>query len=582
MKKQKIRGQKMKNREIASKLREIADIMEMQEIKWKPRAYRNAANKIETMDKNISKIYEREGKKGLEDIPTIGKNLAEHISDFIDKGSVKEWEELGKETSKELINLNKIKGLGPSKVKKLSKELEIENLDDLKKAIKEKKLREVEGFGRKTEENLIQSIKQFEKSHERIGLGKAWKIAHEIIDYLKQNNDIEKIDYVGSLRRMKETIGDVDILVFAKKPGEVMNSFIKMKNVSRILVKGKTKSSVVLDEGIDADLRVVAKDSYGAALQYFTGSKSHNIELRKLALKKGCKLSEYGLFNKKTDEKIAGANEEDIYESLGLQWIPPELRENKGEIEQAKEDKLPELIELKAVKGDLHMHTKYSDGFDSIKNMAKKARERKYEYIAITDHSKTERIAKGLKERQIKQQWQEIERIQNSESIKILKGAEVDILPDGNLDYNEEILRELDIVLVSVHSRFNSSKKEMTERILKALDNEHVNILAHPTGRMINKRQGYNADFDKIFKKCKQKNIAVEINCHPARLDLNDKFIRAAKKHNIKFSFGTDAHSTGSLDNLRFGVGTARRAGLEKKDLINTLSYKKLKNFLKK
>ncbi len=569
----------MKNREISEILNEIADILEIQDVQWKPRAYRSAARKIENMSENVQDIYKKKGKKGLEAIPTVGSGLSDHIAELIENGKVAKWEKLKKESGKGINELLNIEGLGPNKVKQLSKELGIKSLKDLRKAIEDKKIRKLEGFGQKTEENVLNSILQYGKSRERMLLGNAWTLAWETINYLKKNSDISKIDFAGSLRRMKETVGDIDILVVTKNPNKLMDSFSSMPNVSRVLVKGKTKTSVVLTEGINVDVRTVEAKSYGSAMQYFTGSKDHNIALRKVAVSKGYKLSEYGLFSKKTNRQLAGKTEKEVYNKLGFEWIPPELRENRDELQGKK---VPKLVELKDVRGDLQMHTTYSDGYDTIRDMARAAKKRGYEYIAITDHSKSERIAKGMEEDEIKKQWKEISRIAGEEKIKILKGAEVDILPDGKLDYPKEILKKLDIVLAAVHSRFKSSKKEMTERILKGLDNEHVNIFAHPTGRIVNRREGYNADFEKIFERCKENKIALEINCDPHRLDLNDTKILSAKEHGVKFSLGTDAHHKERLDNMRFGVGQARRGWLKREDIINTLSYEKLTKFLKK
>ncbi len=572
----------MKNREIARVLNEMADIMEMKEIKWKPRAYRSAARRIENSSQDIEKIYRKGGKKGLEKIPSIGSGLAKHIADYIERGKVKKWERLRKGSAGRLRELINIGGLGPKKVRKLHNKLGVKDIKSLKKAIKSKKIRGMEGFGKKTEENILRSMKQYERSHERMLIGRAWTIAWEVMGYLKENADVKKIDFAGSLRRMKETIGDIDILVVTGSPEKLMDTFAGMPEVSRVLVRGKTKTSVVLKGGIQVDVRAIERKSYGAALQYFTGSKDHNINVRKLALRKGYRLSEYGLFRKKGNKTAGGRKEEDVYGKLGLRWIPPEMRENNGEIEMAEKGKLPRLVEVKEIRGDLQMHTKYSDGYDTISGMAGKAKEMGYDYIAITDHSKSERIAKGMDKRKIKKQWKEFGKLSGSLDVRVLKGAEVDILDDGSLDYGDDVLKELDIVLVAVHSGFRSGKKEMTERILKALDNRYVNVLAHPTGRMLQKREGYQADFDRIFEKCRKRGIALEINCDPERLDLNDRMITLAKKHGVKFSLGTDAHSKGSLENMRFGVGQARRGWLRKKDVINTMTHRQLKRFLEK
>lgn len=570
----------MKNREIAGALNEIADMMEMKHVRWKPRAYRTAARKIEGMNKSVEEIYREEGSKGLEEIHSVGKRLAEHIEELIKSGKVKKWERLKKESESGLHELIKLEGLGPRKVKELRDKLNIKDMDDLKTAIKDNKIRSVKGFGMQTEKNLKQSIEHYDKSHERMLLGKAWAISIETINHLKENAEIDQIDYAGSLRRMKETIGDIDLLAVTKKVDELMKSLTSMPDTQRVLVKGRTKTSVVLKSGIQVDLRTIDKKSYGAALMYFTGNKDHNIELRKIASKKDYKLSEYGLHKKK--KQVAGKTEEEVYKTLGLRWIAPELREMNGEIEAARKDKLPNLIQNKDIKGDLQMHTTYSDGHDSIRAMVKKAKHLGYDYIAITDHSKSERIAKGMDERKIRKQWKEIAEVAKAENFHILRGAEVNILEDGLLDYDDELLNDLDIVLASVHSRFKSTRKAMTERILRGVSNKHVNVLAHPTGRMIHKREGYEADFETIFSKCRKEHVAVEINADPARLDLNDRMIRSASEHEVKFSIGTDSHSKDRLENMKFGLGQARRGWLQKKDVINTMTYTQLMNFLKK
>ncbi|MGM0440396.1 MAG: DNA polymerase/3'-5' exonuclease PolX [Chlamydiota bacterium] len=566
----------MKNRELARILDEVADIMEIHQIRWKPRAYRQAARKIQSLGEDIEVIYHQKGQKGLEEISSIGSRLAEHIADYLDKGKVEKWEQLRGENKKGLHKLLKIRGLGPKKVKVIADELDITDIRSLKKAIKDKRLRKIEGFGAKTEKKLWESIKHYQKSHERMLLSQAWQIAREVIDYLCSQMEVDKIDVAGSLRRMQETVGDIDILAVTEAPQKLMEAFVTMPEVKEIVGQGETKTTVILKEGAQIDLRAVGLPSYGSALQYFTGSRDHSIALRKVATEKGYKLSEYGLHTLEDDKKVAGETEEEIYAKLGLEYIPPELRENNGEIEAARERRLPTLVNLDDIKGDFQMHTRYSDGHDTVKDMARKAKELGYEYIAITDHSKSEVVAHGMDIEDIKRQWKEIEEIATSEGVKILKGAEVDILPDGSLDYDDDLLAELDVVLVAVHSGFQHSKRKMTTRILKALDNKHVNILAHPTGRRLRKRLGYKADYEKIFAQCHKKKVVVEINSDPERLDLNPEMIRQAKQAGILFSLGTDAHSRESLKNMWLGVGQARRGWLEKDDIINAMDYSDL------
>ena len=571
----------IRNRDIAAELREIADLMEMEDTPWKPRAYRRAASRIDGMEESLSDIYHEKGKKGLDDIPTIGDALATHISEFIEKGSVKKWEDIKRRTQKGVHQLMEVEGLGPSKVRELADKLDIHTIEDLKTAAKQGKIGTLKGFGRKTEENILSSIELYERSLERMLISKAMSLAWGIIEYLREHASMRKIDYAGSLRRMKETIGDIDILAVTDDPQALMETFTRMPDVSRILLKGKTKTSVILEDGVHVDLRVIENESYGAAMQYFTGSKDHNIALRRIAVEKGYKLSEYGLFRKKDERKIAGADERDIYQKLGLAWIPPEMREDRGELDLARRGRIPRLIEEKDVRGDLQMHTTYSDGIETIRDMARSAKALGHEYIAITDHSISERIAGGMDKEKLRKELREIDDIGDSEGIRILKGAEVDIKSDGTLDYDEETLNLLDIVLVSIHTGFKKSREENTRRLLHAIRNPGVNILAHPTGRILNKRNPYDADYEAVFRECAKNTVALEINCDPSRLDLDSSMILSAKRHGAVFSIGTDAHHRDSLRNIRYGVAQARRGWLEKKDVINTLPYEKLIRFLK-
>ncbi len=575
----------MKNRELAEIFNEMADILEFQNVQWKPRAYRSAARRIKNLDEDVEEIYKEHGKKGLSDIEGIGKSLAEHVAEYLKEGKIKKHEELKKEVPEQLSELLKIEGLGPSKVRDLVNKLDIKSIEELKKAIEEKEIRALEGFGDKTEQNILKSLEQYELRHERMRIDTAMSIATEIIEYLKQNTDVKKINYAGSLRRMKETIGDIDILTVAPDSKKIMDAFTNMSGVSRVELKGETKSTIELKEGVDVDLRVVPEKSYGAALLYFTGSKDHNIQLRKIAIDKGYKLSEYGLFEmKENDEEgkwICGKTEEEVYKKLGLAYIFPELRENRGEIKKAKENDISELINLDDYRGDLHMHTKYSDGAGTIEDMLSKAEELGYEYIAISDHSVSERIASGLSIDRLKKQWEEIDELSKKFNIKIMKSAEVDILPDGSLDYPEEILNKMDLVIAAIHSRFKSSEEEMTKRIIKGFESGRINIFAHPTGRMIGKREGYNVNLKQLFKAASENDVVLEINSDPNRLDLNDVHILQAKKYDIKFAINTDSHSPSTLSNIEYGIGIARRGWLEPGDVINTMSWKEIKSFFK-
>lgn len=566
--------------EIVRILYDIADILEFRKVEWKPRAYRRAARSIEGMSEAIEDVYRERGRKGLEEIPGVGKAIACHIIEYLETGKVEKFENLRKESPKGISELMQLEGLGPKKAMRLSEELGISDINSLEKALKSGKLRGVEGFGEKTEKNLLDSLIQYRKGHERMTIDAAFSLANELIAYMKKNSNVLKIGYAGSLRRMKESIGDIDILVLAKNPKNVTDYFTRFPGASRVLAKGDTKASISLKSGNDADIRIVEPESYGSALLYFTGSKDHNIELRKRAISMGYKLSEYGLFENKTGKMTAGKTEEDVYRKLKLSFIPPEIRESRGEVEAAGKNRIPVFVEMKDIKGDLQVHTRDSDGLGSIREMAESARKLGYEYIAISDHSVSQRIANGMDNHRIKKQWKEIEKI--SAGIKILKSAEIEILPDGSLDYPDSILKKLDFVTVAVHSRFKSDEKEMTERIINALSNKYVHMLAHPTGRLIGKREPYKADFDRIFRFASENSKIMEINSDPHRLDLNDVLIMKARKYRIKFCINTDAHSASGLGNMRFGIGQARRGWLTKNDVINTMPYAKLVKFLKK
>ncbi len=573
------------NRELAKIFRDMALMYELKEVEWKPRAYRGAAYGIEGLSRDVRDIYKKDRQKGLEEIPGVGESIAEHIIEYIKKGKIKKFEQLRKKYPKEVTELVELEGMGPKKVKKLVKELDISSAADLKKAARKHRIKDVEGFGKKTEENILEALDIQKQSRERIRIDKALEIAEELISEIKDNAPVEEIDYVGSLRRMRATIGDIDILVISDKPKKVMDAFTKMNSVKKVISKGTTRSSVMLkEENLHVDLRVVEKSSYAAAMQYFTGSKEHSIPLRKRAIKKGYKLSEYGLFRKKKGgkqgKKVPLKNEDTLYDKLGLQYIPPEMRENRGELEAAEKKNIPKLVEADDIHGDFHIHTKYSDGSNTIEEIAKKAKEKGYDYIAIADHSRSARIAGGMDEKKIKKQWKEIGRIAKKQKIKILKSAEVDIRKDGSLDYPDTVLKELDIVIGGVHSNLKMPKKKMTERIIKALENNYLTILAHPTGRLVGKRKPYDADFEKIFRAAAKNKKILEINSQPERLDLDGANILAAKKKGCRFCISTDSKDISDMGLIRLGAGQARRGWLEKKDVVNTKTYKQLKEWI--
>jgi DNA polymerase (family 10) len=571
----------MKNLEIAGIFYEMADILEMQNIEWKPRAYRRAARSIETLSKDVEVIYKKGGLKALKEIPGVGSAIAQKIEEFIKTGKVKEYLKLKKSIPPGVEKMLNIPGMGPKKALVLAKKLKIKSVKDLEKAAKTGKIRKLSRFGEKSEEDILKGIDLLKSSAGKMLLGTAWPIAQELISSLKRLREVQKISLAGSTRRRKEVVRDLDLLAVSSNPKKVMEVFTKLPIVSTVLAKGPTKASVRLKAGINCDLRVVEEKSFGAALQYFTGSKDHNIRCRQIAIRKGLKLNEYGVFNAKTKKYLCGKTEPEVYKKLGMQYVEPELRENKGEIEAALKNKLPKLIGYKDIKGDLQMHTKYSDGANTIEEMAKAAKQMGYEYIAITDHSKSEHIAHGMSEKTLTKYLAEIDKARKRvKGIQILKGAEVDILPDGSLDYSDAYLKKLDIVIAAVHSRFKSTQAEMTKRIIKALENRHVNILAHPTGRLINKRKQYAINLDKVFDACKANNVWPEIDAFPSRLDLNDVNAKSAIDKGLKLVIDTDSHSKDQLRYMKFGIATARRGWARKKDIINTLPWKKFEKLL--
>ncbi|OYT62257.1 DNA polymerase III [Thermoplasmatales archaeon ex4484_30] len=568
----------MKNREIAKIFYEIADMLEMQDVQFKPRAYRKAAQNIESLSEDIEEIYKR---GELEKIPGVGKSIAEKVKEFIEKGSVAYYEKLKKEIPVNLEELSSVEGLGPKMIKLLYKELGIKNLNDLEKAAKEGKIRHLKGMGERTEQKILENIEFARKKGGRILLGFALPEAMKLIKFLEKYAG--KISLAGSLRRRKETIGDMDILAVSLNPEKLMDEFTSMNEVDKILAKGETKSSVRLKSGIQVDLRIVDKESFGSALQYFTGSKEHNIEVRKIAVRNGYKLNEYGLFDKKSNKKIAGETEEGVYKALGMQYIPPELRENRGEVEAALNGALPALVERKDVRGDLQMHTKWSDGANTIEEMVKEGIKLGHSFIAITDHVGTLKIAGGMGEEEIRKQMKEIESLNEKyDDFHIFHGVEVNILKDGNLDMSRKVLKDVDVVIASIHSAFRQPMEEMTKRLLKALENDVVDILAHPTARIIYKREAIKFDVEKVFDAARENDVILEINAQPDRLDLNDILAKKAIEMGVKLSIGTDAHNKETLRYIELGVAVARRAWAEKKDIVNTYSIDKLEKIFSK
>ncbi len=558
----------MKNKEIADIFEKMADILEFKgEISFKVNAYRKASRVIQDLPQDIEAVWQQ-GK--LSELPGIGDALVKKIDEYLTSGKISKYEEISRETSPELLNLLNIQNLGPKTLALAHKNLQVNNIQDLLRAIENGSLAELPGMGLKKVENIQKGIQFFLAAQERVSIGKAVPIVEAIMAQLRQKIQIEKFSPAGSVRRMKETVGDIDILVATDKPKEVIEAFISLPQVADVSAAGETKASVRLKpDGIPVDLRVVSPSSFGAAQQYFTGSQAHNIKLRGIAKKQGLKINEYGVF--RDDELIAGASEQDVYRIIGLDWIPPEMREDRGEIELAAEGNLPQLIELSQLQGDLHVHSTYSDGHASIPKMMQKSKALGYHYMAICDHSQSAKYAQGLSIERLFEQIKEIDAInQNAHGFRIFKGIEVDILSDGSLDYPDEILAQLDLVIASIHASFTKSP---TDRIIKAMANPLVDIIGHPTGRLISQRSGYEIDLDKIFSYAKKTGKALEINAYPDRLDLSDLNAKKAAEMGIMLAINTDAHNLDNLHFMEFGVGTARRAWLTKANVLNCLSY---------
>jgi len=572
----------MKNPEIAKFFYEIASILEAQDVQFKPMAYRKAAMAIETWNAEVEEIYKEKGVNGLKEIPGVGDAIAKKTGEILETGKLKYLEELRKDSPWELLDIVSIYDIGPKTAYKIYKTLGVNTVEDLKKAAESHKIRGIKGLGEKTEEKILEGIKKMKERKGRMLLGIAWPVAVDVVESLKKTEDIEKISIAGSLRRKKETIGDIDILVVSSQPEKIMNSFTGLENVKKILVKGRTKTSVIIND-IHTDLRVVPRESFGSALQYFTGSKEHNIKIRKIASDKGMKISEYGVFDRKTNKRLAGETEEEVYNALSMAYIEPELREDRGEIEEAMKNKLPKLINEKDIKGDFHVHTKWSDGANSIEEMAGAGIKKGYSYIAVTDHSKSLRVARGLKENDVSGQIDEIKKINKKyPNFKIFTGTETDIKENGELDFDDSLLKRLDVVIAGVHSKLKMDEKAMTERIITAMGNKNVDIIAHPTGRVIGKREPYRLNMEKILEVAFQNKTCLEINALPDRLDLNDTYIKMAREKSVKLCINTDAHNLSHFDMMKYGVFNARRGWLTKNDVLNTYSADEIKDFFAK
>ncbi|HAO93833.1 MAG: hypothetical protein A2X93_05715 [Deltaproteobacteria bacterium GWC2_56_8] len=578
----------MENPEIARVFHEIADLLEIKGGDlFRVRSYRNAALIIDGLEDPLRSLYGKNGVEGLKHIPGIGESTRSKVVEMLTTGSCAFHDELLREIPAGVLEMIRVASLGPKKAAMLHKELGISSIDELEKAAREERIRDLPGFGEVTERKILKGIEAL-----RLISGK-WKISTSLrygevfSDYIKTVPGVYEIVLSGSLRRWKEEVGDLDILATCRDPKAVMERFLSHPEIRDVLAKGETKSTVVLKSGLQVDLRALDRQSFGAALQYFTGSKAHNVAIRDRAKRMGLKVSEYGVFDSATGKRVAGSNEEEVYKAVGLPWIPPELREMRGEIEAAEAGRLPVQLKTEDIKGDLHVHTNESDGGFTLEAMAEGAIKMGYEYIAVTDHSKAVVIAHGLDEARILAQMAYVDdfnrRLQKKgERFRVLKGSEVDIRADGTLDHSEKVLCALDCVVAAVHSGFGMKKEEMTARIIKAIQTGLVNIVAHPTGRLLGERPPYEVDMAAVMDEAKKHNVALELNSCPERLDLNDMHLRLAKDKGVKIAISTDAHSINHLQNIVYGIHTARRGWIEKKDVINTMPLKGLMRFLKK
>ena len=571
------------NNDVADIFNQVADLLEIKgENAFRVRAYRNAARTVGGMSRSVVDMAAEE--KALEGYPGIGKDLAGKIRTIVQTGKLPLLGDLQKDMPGGLSALMRVRGLGPKKIAALFAELKISSVADLKKAAKAGKIAGLAGFSEKTEQAILEELgrsKAAEPGEARFKLAVAEQIVTPLFKALRKVRGVEDAIIAGSYRRRQETVGDVDILVTAEDSAAVMDRFVHYDGVQKILAEGETKSSVRLRGGLQVDLRVVPKVSFGAALHYFTGSKAHNIAVRKMGLRKKLKVNEYGIFQGK--KRVAGRTEEEVYAQVALPYIEPELREDRGEIEAAAKGKLPRLVRLEDLKGDLHSHTKETDGHYSADDMAEAARNRGYEYLAITDHSKHVSVARGMDAKRLAKEAALIDRLNGRlKGITLLKSVELDILADGTLDLPDDVLDELDLVVCSIHYNFNLPRGKQTERVIRAMDNRRFNIFCHPSGRLINERPAYDIDLERVMKAAKERGCFLELNAHPDRLDLTDVNCQMAKGMGLKLAISTDAHSLDDLDLIRFGVGQARRGWLEPDDVINTRGLKDLKKLLKR
>jgi len=566
------------NARVSQVLYQIGEVLTINEDRFRSRAFNTAAQRIVSLTEDIRNIKDR---GELQDIPGVGKGIAAVIEEVLETGGSKALEELEASLPPGIREMMRLEGVGPKKAVRLQKALGIASIDDLEKAAKEGRVRGLKGFGEKTEANILEAIEELRSRQDRFLLGAVLPVIEELKAYMAESDAVIAVEVAGSARRRRDTVGDLDVLVSSLSPEVVSERFVSMPPVARVLSHGSTRSTVVMNNFLQVDLRVVPPESYGAALQYFTGSKDHNVKLRTIAVRAGYKLNEYGLFNRETDKSVAGEDEEGIYRALGMDLMPPELRENRGEIEAAMEGKLPNLVTKEDIKGDFHIHSTWSEGTASIETMAEKAMSLGLEYMAICDHTKSLYIANGLDEKRLLEQMEEIDGINEGlDGFTILKGTECDILSDGRMDLEDSVLGDLDFVVGSVHSAFRQDVDTMTDRILKAIHNEHVDCIGHPTGRLIQKRRAYDVNLERVFEAAAEQGVMLEINAYPERLDLDDVNCRAAMERGVTLVIGTDSHAPNQMEFMPLGVSVARRGWLEAENVANTLPLRELRKLL--
>ncbi|HSG09095.1 MAG TPA: DNA polymerase/3'-5' exonuclease PolX [Longimicrobiales bacterium] len=573
----------MENLDIAHVLEELADLLEIQGANpFRIRAYRNAVRTVEGLTRPMRSMVD--AGEDLTTLPAIGKDLAEHIVELIRTGRMTRLEELASELPRSLVELMRLDGVGPKKARKLFDALGVRTVDDLEAALLAGKVQDLEGFGRKSAEKILRAIEDHRKHVGRFLLDDVEQLLSPVLEHVLLAEGVGRVRVAGSFRRRKETIGDVDLLAEYDGDGTaVVQHFVAYPGAERVEAAGGTKGNIVLRSGLSIDLRVIPPRSFGAALQYFSGSKEHNVAVRTHAVRRGLRVNEWGVFRvpegadpanlgKEEGERLAGESEEGVYQALGMAWVPPELRENRGEVEASLAGTLPRLVTVADIRGDLQMHSTWSDGKASLEEMARACRERGYEYLAITDHSQAMAMVQGLTPERAREQWAEVEEVRERVTgIEILKSAEVDILKDGTLDLPDEILEGLDVVVVSVHSFMDQDRNTMTERVLRAIQHPEVDILAHPTGRLLNRREPFELDVEAILAAAAELGVAVELNANPNRLDLSDVHVMRAKELGVKVVVSTDAHTPRGLENMRYGVDQARRGWLEPGDVLNAM-----------